>query len=153
MPQHVQALYIHHSGAWLWRESGRGKNKRKKLVLPTVEDIVRLHTAPKPEGHGWRQVGYQAIVDREGKGHYYRAATVTPAAQKGHNTNSIAICIAGWNGPTSPDPTWGWNEAQIQALREYVNAVRIVWPEIKIFNHYDVAATICPGLDARELLT
>ena len=147
----IERIFFHHSAAWAQVDG--------KLTLPTVSDIVALHTGPVGSEFqgmkckGWYQAAYHVIVDREGKPFYFRPPTVQPAAQRGHNRDSLAVCAIGWNGSTAPDTDMAWNEAQIATLRSYVLGAIKVWPHLErnIFGHNDYVRTICPGLTRSEL--
>ena len=44
---------------------------------------------------GWSDIGYHFFIRKDGTVQYGRNIERTPAAQKGHNTGSIAICCHG----------------------------------------------------------
>jgi hypothetical protein len=44
---------------------------------------------------GWSGIGYHFFVQKNGTIQYGRDIELVPAAQKGHNTGSIAICVHG----------------------------------------------------------
>ena len=44
---------------------------------------------------GFSDIGYHYIITRNGKLHKGRSLELIPAAQKNHNTGSIAICVTG----------------------------------------------------------
>lgn len=55
-----------------------------------VRTIRRWHLA-----RGFSDIGYHYIITRNGKLHEGRPLRLIPAAQKRHNTGSIAICVTG----------------------------------------------------------
>jgi N-acetylmuramoyl-L-alanine amidase len=55
------------------------------------ETIHRWHTVD----NGWNEIGYHFFINKVGEIFYGRSLEITPAAQKGHNTGSIAICCHG----------------------------------------------------------
>lgn len=55
-----------------------------------VRTIRRWHLA-----RGFSDIGYHYIITWDGKLHEGRPLRLIPAAQKGHNTGSIAICLIG----------------------------------------------------------
>ena len=141
MQERIERLVFHHSAAW---EIGG------EVQLPTVEQLIELHI-----GKGWSGVGYHWIVDRAGVIHYGRALSSQPAAHKPHNGNSWAVCAIGWNGPSQPDPTWGWTGSQIGALQSILEACRVVCGgALPWFGHRDLerTSTECPGLFIEEVL-
>ena len=46
-------------------------------------------------GNGWNDVGYHYFIRKDGSLEAGRDLEKIPAAQKGHNTGSIAICLHG----------------------------------------------------------
>ena len=52
-------------------------------------DIIKWHTAPKPEGRGWRKVGYSDIIHLDGT-----LENLTPFNQDGR-VEGWEITIAG----------------------------------------------------------
>ena len=83
---------------------------------------------------------------------------MVPAAQRGHNTNSVAICVSGWNGDSLPDgrdpADWNWTDEQIGRASDLVAGLQLVLPlrKIVVRGHRDFAATICPGLDVQDVV-
>lgn len=60
-----------------------------------ISVIRKWHTDPKPEGRGWSDVGYHYFIKKDGTIQTGRPLERTPAAQKGHNKGTIAICLHG----------------------------------------------------------
>ncbi len=55
-----------------------------------VRTILRWHLA-----RGFSDIGYHYVITKDGVLHEGRPLRLIPAAQKGHNTGSIAICVTG----------------------------------------------------------
>src|SRR5690606_32519342 len=53
--------------------------------------IKRWHV----QDNGWSDVGYHFFITRKGVVQFGRSLESIPAAQKGHNKGSIAICLHG----------------------------------------------------------
>lgn len=54
-------------------------------------DVIRgWHLA-----RGWRDIGYHYVITKDGEVHKGRPLAHEPAAQKGHNVGSVAICVTG----------------------------------------------------------
>jgi N-acetyl-anhydromuramyl-L-alanine amidase AmpD len=60
----------------------------------TLESMTRYHTAPKPDGKGWADVGYHFVVEESGAIRHGRPLDRNGAHAKGAN-NNIGVCLAG----------------------------------------------------------
>jgi len=65
----------------------------------------------------------------------------------GQNTGKLGVCVTGDN----TRDLMKWSGPQIVALRSLVAACRIVWQDIIVCVHRDLAQTKCPGLDYKEI--
>lgn len=98
-------------------------------------------------GRGFREIGYSYIITADGKIHVGRPLPQMGAHARGKNRTSIGICVCGNN----TDPAERWNQNQIDALIRLIEAIRLLWPEIRVCGHRDVSATLCPGIDVAGL--
>jgi hypothetical protein len=60
-----------------------------------VAEIRSWHTGPPPKGNGWKDVGYHAIVRRDGSIEVGRAEATVGAHVAGHNADTLAVCVVG----------------------------------------------------------
>jgi N-acetylmuramoyl-L-alanine amidase len=96
---------------------------------------------------GWSDVGYNFFVDRDGTVTEGRPIEVTPAAQKGHNTGSVAIALWGGHGGDQDDQfEEHFTPEQDRALRKLIAQLRMEYPSItKVRGHNEVSlAKPCP---------
>lgn len=96
------------------------------------------------EERGWADVGYHFLVDRAGAVIPARPLSATPAAQRGHNTGTIAICAHGLNSFPSPQL------AAVAALCRAINQAYL--GRISFHGHCEVSAKSCPVFDYHGLL-
>ena len=61
----------------------------------TSADIRAWHTAPKPKGNGWKNIGYHFVVLLDGTIETGRAIENAGAHCTGHNRFSIGVCYIG----------------------------------------------------------
>lgn len=111
----------------------------------TTAQIRHWHT----RDNGWQDIGYHYVIEQDGRIHCGRPIDHIPAAQRGFNTGSVAICITGDNTRDE----YKWNLLQKQSLRDLISCLRKLLPNpFTIFGHRDLpgAATLCPGLDVRS---
>lgn len=109
----------------------------------TVDQIREWHKA-----RGWKDVGYHYVVEGDGEIKIGRPLPDTGAHVRSRNRNAIGICVVGNN----TDSFQRWLPLQIAVLLDLIKAVRLLWPDIKICGHRDLASTQCPGLDVAGLM-
>ena len=94
---------------------------------------------------GFNDIGYHFVINKDGSILTGRRLEVTPAAQKGHNTGSIAIALHYKDAYTQPQ------ENSLIALTGVFN--QLYNGQLKFLGHKDVANTLCPGsIPYKELL-
>lgn len=129
--QDIDKIVVHHSAS---------------KQLTSIEEITQWHKT-----RGWLTVGYHYVIEFDGKIKVGRPLEMIPAAQKGQNTNSIAICITGDNTMNN----WRWLPAQWRALEKLITSLyTVLGRKIEVSGHRDVLPghTECPGLDIKDLL-
>lgn len=111
------------------------------LVGEELVKIVRdWHRA-----RGFSDVGYHFLIDKQGEVLPGRDPEKTPAAQKGHNDGTVAICVHGLE--EFPQPMLG-------ACRELCRSINEAWlGRVTFHGHREVSAKSCPVFDYRELLS
>jgi len=58
--------------------------------------MIRLwHTQPPPQGRGWNDIGYHAVIDKFGVIEQGRLDEVKGAHAEGNNHNSIGVVLVG----------------------------------------------------------
>ena len=111
-----------------------------------ADEIREWHTAPKPGGRGWRDIGYHYVIRRNGKREDGRPVGEAGAHVAGRNANSIGVCLVGGiddNG--TPDDNFTGN--QMIRLRTTIRELRAQYPSIRsVIGHRDVpgVAKACP---------
>ena len=114
-----------------------------------AEDIRRWHV----DGNGWSDIGYHYVIRRDGIVEPGRDRDLdgdiweeVGAHVRGHNGNSIGICLVGGAGSRADD-VFGdhFTGQQFIALRALMLAINGAYPEIKWLGHNDLAAKACPG--------
>jgi N-acetylmuramoyl-L-alanine amidase len=111
-----------------------------------VEVMRRWHTDPKPSGRGWSDVGYHYFIRKTGRLEEGRDLERTPAAQRGNNTGSIAICLHGLKQEN-------FSGHQFRALTTLCKKINEVHDgQVTFHGHREVAAKDCPVFDYRRVL-
>ena len=115
----------------------------------TTTDIKRWHTAPKPNGRGWSDIGYHYVIYLDGSIHKGRDESVIGAHCSGQNAHSIGICYVGGVAKDGKTPKDTRTEAQKQSLLELLKELKAKYPNATIHGHREFAAKACPSFDAK----
>ena len=102
-----------------------------------VSVIKQWHLA-----RGFNDTGYHYYIKKDGTIQKGRPLSKTPAAQKGHNTGTIAICLGGLDHFT---------QAQFNALRELCNELDKKF-KVTFHGHREVSNKTCPNFDYRGIV-
>lgn len=94
---------------------------------------------------GFSDVGYHFLIDKHGDVLPGRDIEKTPAAQKGHNTGTIAICVHGLE--EFPQPA-------LDACRDLCAVINEAYEgRVTFHGHCEVSEKTCPVFDYRALLS
>ncbi len=96
---------------------------------------------------GWAGIGYHFFVRKNGDVQAGRGLELIPAAQKGHNTGSIAICVAGLD----KDKFTVEQKAAVKALCHALN--KLYRGGVTFHGHCEVEPNkTCPVFDYKDWL-
>ncbi len=105
-----------------------------------IETIRQWHLA-----RGFSDVGYHYFIRKDGTLEKGRPLEKTPAAQKGHNRHTIAICLHGLKIEKFTD-------AQKETLLKLCKTIDAAYDNISFHGHCEVSAKACPVIDYKTLL-
>lgn len=106
-----------------------------------VSVMDRWHKA-----RGWSGVGYHFYIKRDGDIQVGRDIEKTPAAQKGNNTGTIAICLGGLSVDLFTD-------AQFSSLNSICNSINGAYDgKVTFHGHNEVSSKSCPVFNFREVI-
>ena len=92
----------------------------------------------------WNDIGYHFLIDKRGEVLPGRPLESTPAAQKGHNSGTIAIMVHGLND---------FSHDSLMALRALCQQINEAYSGlIRFRGHSEVSAKSCPVYEFRSLL-
>ena len=96
---------------------------------------------------GWSDVGYHFFIKKNGEVQDGRDIERTPAAQGGHNTGTIAICLHGL-------AVENFTEAQYRSVIRLCNEIHQAYPEdaVTFHGHCEVSSKDCPVFPYRKVL-
>ncbi len=109
-------------------------------------DIRRWHKAK-----GWSDIGYHLVIRRDGRVEKGRALDAIGSHVKGHNANSVGICLVGGLNNDTYAPEANYTPAQWTALKATVADLLKRYPAARVLGHRDFpgVAKACPCFDAK----
>ena len=125
-----------------------------------ASDIRAWHTSPRPQGNGWRQVGYTDMFHLNGTVErlvennddcFVDAWEITNGAT-GFNCSARHIVYVGGlaiGGKVAKDTR---TDAQKKALEKYVKEFHARHPRVRIIGHNEIAKKACPSFDVQAWL-
>jgi len=126
--RHVERVFLHCSASEIGLEGSA-----------LVAEIRKWHRA-----RGFSDVGYHHLIDKSGRQMTGRNITKIPAAQKGHNTGTIAIMIHGLTD---------FPDSMLDALKVLCGEINKAYAgRISFHGHCEVANKTCPVVDYKTLL-
>jgi len=140
MKQKTENIIIHCS------DSPNGRDVR-------ASDILAWHTDPKPKGRGWHTAGYHYVICIDGEveplvhrnDDAYTDGWEIANGARGHNHNSIHICMIG-------DDRFTQN--QWDALHQLLAKLGLQCPGATVHGHHEFnPAKTCPNFDVAQWLT
>lgn len=122
----VRRVFLHHSAT----DNPKHDN---------VDFIRKVHV----EQNGWSDIGYHYFITKDGIIHECRPLFRKPAAQKGHNTATIAICLSGVEEFT---------KKQKKSLIWLCNEINTLYEGLSFHGHSEVNNTLCPAYPYKSWL-
>lgn len=125
----------------------------------SADEIRAWHTAPKPKGNGWKEVGYTAMIHLNGiveqlvgnNGDNYVDPWEITNGVAGFNDISQHIVYVG-GCDTSGNPTDTRTQQQLAALKKIVLEFHARHPAARIVGHNQLAPKACPSFDVPQWL-
>jgi len=90
-------------------------------------------------------VGYHFFIQKDGTLEYGRDIEKTPAAQKGHNLYTLAICMHGLKEEN-------FTQAQFDTLNKLAVQIEHNYENISFHGHCEVSKKACPVFNYRKVL-
>jgi N-acetylmuramoyl-L-alanine amidase len=118
-----------------------------KSAQEVVDEIRRWHT----EERGWSDIGYHAVIHRNGEFAYGRPEHRTGAHTRGRNKHSLGIALVGGRGGCSDDEFLdNFTEAQENSLRKLIDIYKNKHPIKMVTGHNDWASKACPCFSVED---
>lgn len=109
-----------------------------------AKDIRLWHTAPKPKGNGWLDIGYHYVIRRDGIMEPGRPVAHAGAHVAGHNYDTIGVCLVGgkWEADYEPE--------QYDALAALIRSLFRRYGNLEVLGHRNLDPKKgCPRFDVR----
>lgn len=109
-----------------------------------VEEIRRWHV----EERGWDDIGYHYVIRRDGTIESGRPEKVAGAHARGHNHDSLGICIVGGKGADN-NPEFNFTQTQIRSMNALVKVLGDKHENIQVLGHNQVSEKACPCFNVK----
>lgn len=111
------------------------------------QEIDRWHRE-----RGWNGIGYHYVIRRDGRLENGRSLKEAGAHCKGHNKDSIGICLVGGiKDSTKNEPVNDYTDKQWETLKSIVLELKAKYPNARIVGHCDYEPKkTCPNFDVKE---
>lgn len=120
-----------------------------KSIAQKTQEIRRWHT----QDRGWSDIGYHILIDRDGTRAPGRPIAKAGAHTRGHNRDSIGVCLIGGHGSSETDYFLeNYTPAQEEALRSVLKELQAQYGKMSIHGHNEYAAKACPGFQVSRWL-
>lgn len=140
--RHINEVIVHCSATrpnWY-----AGKSFAEKVV-----EIGRWHV----EERGWRAIGYHWVIGRNGELAAGRPEHAVGAHTKGHNANSIGVCLLGAHGSSAHDEfSEHFTDEQRKTLLKLLDEIEGRYGKLGVSGHNYYANKACPGFDVHQFL-
>lgn len=115
--------------------------------------IKKWHTDPDPEGRGWSDIGYHAVIKRDGTVEEGRPESKSGAHAMGHNSDSIGICLVGGiNDKGDADANFTFEQYVALAALLKTKGDQYGITAENVFGHRDAANKDCPSFDIHAFI-
>lgn len=101
---------------------------------------------------GWSDIGYHVVIRRSGFVEMGRPIEMVGAHTKGHNQDSVGVCLVGGINDNG-DPDSNFTLEQLIALKGCINAYREKFGNIAVHGHRDFSDKACPSFDVQALIS
>lgn len=111
-----------------------------------AKEITQWHRA-----QGWSGCGYHFVIRRSGKVETGRPVDRIGSHVKGHNVDSVGICLVGGLNNETFKPENNFTAQQWESLKKLLTSLLKKYPKAKVLGHRDFpgVAKACPCFPAR----
>ncbi len=113
-----------------------------------VKEINQWHL-----DRGWKEIGYHDVVRRNGHIEIGRNIYLSGAHTKGHNQDSIGVCLVGGKSQDNT-PDNNFTEKQFKSLAQLIRMYRVTYGvDLPVYGHSDFSDyKTCPNFNVNKFL-
>lgn len=111
-----------------------------------VEWIRNVHV----NQFGWDDIGYHIVIRRNGDVELGRPVEVIGSHAKGHNSDSIGVCLIGGMTEDGTGEEFNFTVTQLNALNYVYESMCLEIGPIDVFGHNEVSEKACPCFNVKE---
>ena len=100
-----------------------------------IDEIRDWHTSPPRK---WSDVGYHAVIRRDGEIEFGRHFDEPGAHVKGHNYRTVGICLVG-GVDEQGEPENNFTDEQFESARAIVATLKLAYPFATVVGHRDLS--------------
>ena len=100
---------------------------------------------------GFREIGYHNVIGRGGIIEEGRDIDLNGAHTKGHNKNTIGVCLVGGVDKNNK-PENNFTKAQFSSLCRLLRHYMVQYPNATIHGHREYANKACPSFDIHTFI-
>lgn len=131
------------------------REKTKYIVVhcSATKPSADIGAAEIDEWHkarGWREIGYHAVIRRDGRIEFGRPFEDVGAHVKGYNNVSVGVCLVGGINETGQSDA-NYTDDQWYSLEHLVATLKRAYPGAKIVGHNELTTMKdCPCFDVSD---
>ena len=110
-----------------------------------ADEIKRWHV----NDNGWRDIGYHAVIRRNGNIEHGRAMNDIGAHAKGYNHKSIGLCMVGGMADDGSAQD-NFTDQQWTALLAKIKDLLVSYPDADVIGHNEISEKECPSFDVQK---
>ena len=133
------------------------RKETNKIVIHCSDTYEHMDIGAKEidlwhKQRGWTGIGYHYVITRDGRIEFGRPHDTVGAHVKGHNDDSVAVCLVGGKGEDDGSED-NFTFAQKYALKELLDFMNNVYEHLDIYPHNELDSNkACPCFDIDEVI-
>ena len=119
---------------------------------PVSMDIGAAEIDQWHRDRGWKMIGYHRVIRRDGLIEKGRPLKKVGAHAKGHNANSLGICLVGGMNDAGTKVECNFTRLQWVSLSSMYDKWSERFPGARWLGHREVSHKSCPAFDVQKWL-
>lgn len=130
----------------------------KKIIIHCADTYPNMDIGVKEINkwhldRGWSEIGYHDVIRRDGRIEIGRNIHLSGAHTKGHNQDSIGVCMVGGKSQDNR-PDNNFTEKQFKSLAQLIRMYRVTYGvDLPVYGHSDFSDyKTCPNFNVKAFL-